>query len=129
MVNIATLNGKEISLIKINVNSQLNTKQKALLMMLHKCMTDNRSFNWDYMVEFYVKNVKKNYPRYRYDINWDTMKKINERYDKIDIKKSYLSNDNNWWFIKQSIRQWFATNIGSMVLKGSILALPIIEID
>ena len=127
------LNGKEISVIKVGINNQLNAKQKALLEMLGDCLSENKPFNWDSMVEFYCKNVKSVYENYDYDYDFFTsgsFRKTNERYVKHDILKAYKNDESLWsWKIKPSIRQWFATNIGSMVLKGSILALPIIEID
>lgn len=130
--NIVTLNGSEITLIKVGINNQLNTKQKALLEMMYKCMTDKIPFNWDAMVDFYIKNCKSKYNYYSYDYDWDSpnISKKNQKYIDYDIKKCYKENNTMWSYnIKPSIRQWFATNIGSMVLKGSILALPVIELN
>jgi hypothetical protein len=131
--NIVTLNGNEITLIKVGINNQLNQRQKALLEMMYHCLDNKKPFNWDAMVSFYSKNVKKQYEKYEYDYDFTPggrFRKINEGYVKYDIVKEYKANSHVWsYYIRQVIRQWFANNIGSMVLKGSILALPIIELD
>jgi hypothetical protein len=124
MSNLITLNGNEISLIRIGINNNLNKKQQAILEMMHKCITDKTSFNWDAMVNLYSKlHPDTNVTKY----NHSTRTYYNI---KINIQEEYQANSDFWTHReKRKIRGWFATNIGSMVLKGSILALPIIELD
>jgi hypothetical protein len=129
MSDIITVNGKEISLIKVNVNSRLTKGQETLLNAMYVCLKDNKPLNWDLMVEIYSK--VNNYPkeveervfnRQMREMEWKMVHK--------DIVKIYKENGDDWIYgFKPKIRQWFATNIGSMVLKGSLLALPVIEID
>ncbi len=132
MSDVITFNGNEINLIKVGINNQLNAKQKALLKTMYDCLQNNRPFNWDLMVVFYSNNVKKMYEKYEYEYDWDSpsLKKTNQRYISYNITVEYAKNTSLWsYYIKPSIRQWFCTNIGSMVLKGSVLALPVIELE
>jgi len=122
MENVLTLNGKAISLIRINTNSNLNGKQKALLKLLHKCLKDNTPLDWKLMVNFYVKNVDNISGR-----DWNSL--LQKYTNGTPILPHFEKLDSNWiYYIKPKIRQWFATNMGSMILKGAILALPVIEL-
>jgi len=125
MSNIITLNGKAISLMSVGINNQLNVKQQALLKVLHKCLKSNIPLNWNSMVKFYIKSVDSEYSTY----DWN---RKTQQYEVISysVAKVYKSQDDTWTYgLKPRIRQWFATNMGSMILKGSILALPVIEIN
>ncbi len=121
MTNEIVLNGKAIALMSVGINNQLNTKQQALLKLLHECLKKNKPLNWDLMVKFFVENVDST----GCDYNYDT-----KEYVYFDIMKSYKNYDDDWIYgTRTRIRQWFANNMGSMILKGSILALPVIEIN
>lgn len=130
MGNIVTLNGQEISLISIGKTNHLTDAQRALLELMHDCVKKNKPLDWSKMVLFYSSNVKS-----AFITRQNTFKKnanghwVYEEVEK-DIVAIYKKQSYEWsGYIRPSIRQWFATNIGSMVLKGSILALPVIEID
>ena len=129
MSTVISLNGKEISLTKINLNSRLTKGQDTILNALHFCLKENKPLNWDLMVEIYSK--ANNYPKEVSENAFDrTTREWKCRMVHKDIIKIYKENGDDWIYaFKPRIRQWFATNIGSMVLKGSILALPIIEIE
>lgn len=129
MGNIVTLNGKEISLISIGKTNNLTDKQQMILDALYDCMQKNVAMNWDVMVGVY-KNAN-GYPKEVEERFYDrNLSKWSWRMVIKDPSISYKNKDDNWiyWF-KPKIRQWFATNMGSMILKGAILALPVIEID
>ncbi len=120
MTNEIVLNGKAIALMSVGINNQLNTKQQALLKLLHECLKKNEPLNWDLMIDFYIKNVDNYHSHYVWNgFNDYTVTKI--LIDKNKINDTYG--------LKPRIRNWFATNMGSMILKGSILALPVIEIN
>jgi hypothetical protein len=129
MSNIVTLNGQEIQLMKVGINNQLNGKQKKLLSTLHDCLKQNTPLNWEIMVKLYCE--VNNYPKDERDNYYNReIGKWQYRIVLSDPLKNFKNKDDKWTYhFKPKIRQWFANNIGSMVLKGSILALPVIEID
>lgn len=134
--SVITLNGKEIKVNGVGINNQLTAKQKALLILINKCVEDNDPLNWDKMVDFYsdTHNYPKEIIHDAYDWVGDSIVyyKKKKMTDLRAIRKDYMEKgeDNGWtWYWAPRIRQWFANNMGSMILKGSLIALPIIELE
>ena len=129
ITDVIKINDKPISLIRIG-NANLTDAQKALLKILYKCLKKNISFNWEHMIDFYVKNVKSTQVITVFTGVWNEYNRAVYKSKTVSIIKEYKNNTTTWsYYIKPRIRMWFANNIGSMVLKGSILALPVIEIN
>jgi len=52
-------------------------------------------------------------------------------YGNIPLKYGYYKTETyiNNWLWKETVTQWFRVNIGSMVLKNMLVAIPVIDLD
>lgn len=102
---------------------RLTPQQSQLLIFLKDKVHSNSQITRDDILDFYLKNVKKS----------SGYKKHLQRYNHALGIWEYTGETEirlwkNEWNIKIQAIQWFKNNLGSVILKGKILILPVIEI-
>lgn len=110
-----------------NKKDVLREVEKKLILLLRESIEKSKPITKDIILDFYIKNIKKSetyktygkkpHPDYRYTFQVTD-------YDNYKIHK--YRDDYN---IKTIALQWFKANLGSVIIKGKILIIPIIEID
>lgn len=123
-------NIKSLSIQTTNQLQLLNKGQTGLLKLMSDCIKDDKMLTMDLIVGCYYDNVKKVYIEHNWKyISSDPKINTREHYtNEYNIKKEYLKNSFIWKYtLRGRIRSWLINNIGILVLKGKIIAIPIIE--
>lgn len=140
----------ENNLINIKSSLQINTTTKEkqisfsqihILKLINKCIKENKVLSMIDIIECYQIAVKKNHCIFKttwYDKDGKRLthyrEELKEKVDIMIIYKAYLANDNSKFYASQwsyklrnLIRTWFTNNVGILVIKGKLIAIPIIE--
>ena len=96
----------------------LTKGQQMLLNLLSEKLKNNEPITKEDVTDLYINVQCPKRRAYRYgqlpDGTWGMMEK--------DI-------DNTDWTMRYSSRQWFKNNLGSCIVKGKLLAIPVIDIS
>ncbi len=103
----------------------LTPAQTALLKLMQEKIEAKIPIDSEDIVNIYIKEIKKKetYRQYKY-LYFDN--KYGSIYSQTEYEIRTYRDD---WDIKVISRQWFKLNIGSVIIKGRLLVVPIIEID
>lgn len=104
---------------------KLTDAQKMLLKLLIKKASKNEMISREEMVDFYIKHIKKSETfivQGRWETDWDTGKSV-YRYYLTPVTKRWRDEYN---FNVQAY-QWFKNNLGSVIMKGKVLIVPVFE--
>ncbi len=109
-----------------SASHKLTDAQKALLKLLSEKLKKKEILDRDEILEFYLKHIKKDetyqerVTRYGYDARGNHT----EYYTgEVKILKWRDHSD-----IRAVSTAWFKTNLGSVILKGKLFIIPVIEI-
>lgn len=107
----------------------LTKAQEELIKLLIASAKEQRIVTMDEVLEIWVKYVKKGWDRPgTYSLLVRVGEGYNFEYERVSLKVA--CERNNW--VKSEIKrwaaQWLKLNLGSCIIKGKILAIPIIEI-
>lgn len=113
--------------------AKLNLGQHTLLTAITSAVNNRKPLTFDDILDCYCRGVRRIYQRevYNYiDISPNNWRKEFDRYEEFDIKTEYKKNSALWTYtLRPLVKQWFVNNIGTLVIKGKLLVLPVIEID
>lgn len=122
----------QINALQVITTGQLpkmSDGQIGLLRIIRKCVEDKKPLAFELIVRCYYDNVRKFYYR---SYGWDFEKKDYTGYHKLDIWEMFTGKEtrsNFGYSVKPSIRQWFVSTIGILVVKNQLVVIPTIEID
>lgn len=116
---------------------KLSNGQSGLYKAIQKAVYQNKPITMDDIVDLYCKFVRSNYVVARSKGVWvlEGNREVYKgskfsHYDEYDVKKEYKNKTSTWHYtLRALIRQWFVNNIGTLVLKGMLIALPIINVE
>lgn len=124
---------KNISALSIVTTGQLPKLTKgqfALLKVIRECVYKTTPLSFDLIVEVYYYNVRKSFSlgegwhRTNPD-DWNSGRYT--EYVKYDILECWKKQDKLYYF-KNSIRTWFVSNIGILVIKNQLVIIPTIDL-
>lgn len=112
----------------------LTKAQKALLVLIRNCVEQQKPLSVDDMILLYYNNIRKTisigmdwyYPK---DENGNSKYSYGRyaRYETKDILECWKAGEEIWRF-RTTIRHWFVSNIGILVIKNQLVVVPTIEL-
>lgn len=98
---------------------KLSKPQNGLLNLITDAVVNNKIISMDEIVYCYCKFVRHNYYH-----PWEAIE------TEYIILKEYKKQSHVWTYrLRGLIKSWFVNTIGTLVLKGKLIVLPIIEIE
>ncbi len=108
-----------LQLITQNQLVTLSKPQNGLLSLIIDAINNKNAITMHDIVDCYCKYIRCNY----YD-PWDAESK------EYMIKEEFKKHSHVWTYrLRSLIKSWFVNTIGTLVLKGKLMVLPIIKIE
>lgn len=110
----------------------LTRAQKALLKLIKVCVEQGKPLTVDDMILLYYNNIRKTVAVGK-DWYYPKDEKGNNRYgrysyyEQIDILNAWKKGEEVWRF-RTTIRHWFVSNIGILVIKNQLVIVPTIDL-
>lgn len=101
----------------------LTKPQQGLLNLINEAVLSKKTLSMDDIVLCYYNNVRKSYEHPWPHVDFDKEKVY-------DVMKEYKKQSFTWTYrLRSLVKGWFINTIGTLVLKGKLIVLPIIEIE
>jgi len=116
---------KKLQPVSFNVarhNAWGTNAQSALLKKMNACIKSGKRLSYDDVRYIYLLHVV---------CQGDKKRRVDIYFDKNVVAWKYWNRKDrpHEWVIKERLLQWLRLNIGSMVLKNMLVAIPVIDID
>lgn len=117
------------SALSIQTTSQLiklTKGQNILLKNIDSSLSKQKPITLEEIVKMYCNGVSKTHTKSHY--KYDSGSCRFDKYTTHDIYESYRNNDSLFKYtLRPRIKTWFINSIGSLVVKGKLLIIPVIE--
>jgi hypothetical protein len=123
------ISNSTLSISTIGQLVKLSKGQDALLKLIRESVANNKSIDWDVLVECFYHNVSKTISKWKW-ANMEIRNDFSRTYYDLDLLDEYKKNSSSWHLYGRGrVRQWFVSTIGILVVKGQLFVIPTIELE